>query len=347
MEQLHSYYHSKRLYLCLKFLIDLMSFNKGIQALVIFMLSAGLAQAQPIHLHGRVTDAQTGQPISAATISIAYKRLFFPTDSAGKFSITSNSLTKSDSVAFSCIGYKTVKMLVGEIDSNVVIKLLAQVNMLGEVMVGTAEPAHVNVGSKAKGSKLSVWQHVGEDKATFMEGSKNVKGIIRSVGFYLSNGHGALKGGDVTAPFRIRLFRVDSVGKPGREITNDIIVASANKDDAWFDFDLSSYRIHNPDSGFFAVFSLLSIEYYKLKPEARTNGEHGNKNEPIDTGSIHPNPVTENPADLIAPRLGVNSFTLAKPRSFHSVPTTQNMTSRWEPEYNNWEYLIRATIEPD
>ena len=62
---------------------------------------------------------------------------------------------------------------------------------------------------------------------------------------------------------------------------------------------------------------------------------------------MHHDLGTENPDDVIALRLGVNDFTLAKPRSFHSVETLQNMTWHWEAEYNNWEYLIRATIEPE
>jgi len=327
--------------------INPMSFPKGIKALFIFMLSLSLVQAQQIHLQGMVTDAQTGQPVSAATVSIAAKRLFFPADSTGRFNVINIDLVKSDSVAFSCIGYQTVRMLISEVDSNAVIKLAPQVNMLGEVKVGIADPVYIKVGSKVKSSKLSVSQHVGEDKATFMEGSKNVKGIIHTVGFYLSNGHESLKGGDVTAPFRIRLFKVDSMGKPGKEITSDIIITSAKKDDAWFDFDISSYHIHNPDGGFFVAFSLLSIKYYKLKPGARTTDEHGKKYETIDIDGIHHDLGTENAADVIAPRLGVRDFTLARPRSFHSVETLQNMRWHWEPEYNNWEYLIRATIDPD
>lgn len=306
-----------------------------------------MVKAQQVHLQGSVTDAQIGQPIPAATISIAAKRLFFPTDSAGKFNITNRDIASSDSVAFSCIGYQTIKMLVTDVANNAKIKLLPQVNMLGEVKIDNAQPVYISVGSKVKSSKLPVSQHVGEDKATFMEGSKNAKGIIHSVGFYLSNGHQGLKGGDVTAPFRIRLFEVDSVGKPGKEITNDIIIASAKKDDSWFDVDISSYHIHNPDSGFFAAFSLLSIEYYKLKPGARTADEYGNKYETIDANGVHHDLGTENPADVMAPRLGVNDFTLARPRSFHSVETLQDLRWHWEPEYNNWEYLIRATIEPD
>lgn len=337
----------QKMQICFKFVMNTMSFPKCVKALFIFMLSFSLVNAQQVHLQGSVTDLQTGQPISSATISIAAKRLLFPTDSAGRFNINNKDLAKSDSVAFSCIGYKTVKLLIGEVTKDTIIKLTPQVNMLGEVKVGTAEPVYITVGSKVRSSSLSVSQHVGEDKATFMEGSKNVKGIIHSVGFYLSNGHKGLKGGDVTAPFRIRLFQVDSTGKPGREITNDIIITSAKKDDAWFDFDISSYQIHNPDNGFFAVFSLLSIDYYKLKPGARTTDEYGNKFETIDYNGVHHDLGTENAADVIAPRLGVNSFTLASPRSFHSVETFQNMTWHWEPEYNNWEYLIRATIEPE
>lgn len=317
-----------------------------LKAFFIFSLIITAAKAQQVHLTGSITDAQTNQPIASASISVAAKRLFFPADSAGKFDIANIDLAKSDSVAFSCIGYQTAKMLIGAVETNALIKLVPQVNLLREVKVRNA-PNLINVGSKEKSSRLSVWQHTGEDKATYMEGSKNVKGTIQTVGFYLSTGRGPLDGGDVTAPFRIRLFKIDTTGKPGKEITNDIIIVSAKKDKAWFDFDISAYQIQNPDSGFFAAFSLLTIEYYKLKPGAKTTDEYGNKFETIDYNGVHHDLGTRNPADIIAPRLGVKAFTRAKPGSFHSVDTLQDMTWHWEPEYDNREYLIRATIAPD
>src|ERR1700761_1104018 len=135
-----------------------MIFPKCVKALVIFMLGVSLSNAQQIHLQGSVTDAQTGQPVSAATVSITAKRLFFPADSSGKFNIINRNLVKSDSVAFSCIGYQTFKMLIGDITDNVIIKLSPQVNMLGEVKIGNAGPVYISVGSKVKSSKLPVSQ---------------------------------------------------------------------------------------------------------------------------------------------------------------------------------------------
>jgi hypothetical protein len=302
----------------------------------IFLLNITIAHAQQIHLQGSVADAKTNQPIAAATISIQSKNFFYPADNEGKFNITTNKLTGTDSVGFSCIGYQTKKIKVGDIPSNIVIKLSPMVNMLQEVKVGINAPALIKVGSKEKGGGEWSAYLTGLDLAAFMEGSQHAKGVIQTVGFYLNSGRGdKLKGGDVTVPFRVKLFEVDTNGIPGKEITKDIIIVSAKKVGAWFDVDISAYQIQNPDSGFFAAFSLLTNEYYKLKKGAAT------ADEPL----AHNGLGASNLADFNIPRLGITLREYKTPRSYFSVENSaSNKNWHWEKTYSNHSYLIRASI---
>jgi hypothetical protein len=306
--------------------------------LVLFILNIAIARAQQVHLQGFVKDAETNQPIAAATISIRSKNLYYPADNSGRFNIEIDSLTNSDSVSFSCIGYQTKKVRTGDLSQGITIKLNLIINELQEVRINSKPIVPVNVGSKYKYGKYSVTQYPGFDQAYYMEGSKNIKGIIKSVGYYLGNGVGSIKGGDITAPFRIRIFAVDTNGMPGKELTKDIIVVHGEKNNAWFDIDISAYQIQNPDSGFYASFTLLTYEYYKLKKGVKNTDDLG----------ISYEYGANNTADIITPRLGMMHGKEKSEKSYFSVDRSfQNPNRHWQKDYFNFSYLIRATIEPE
>jgi len=314
--------------------------------LTLLLFFASRVYAQQVHLQGTITDAQTNRPIASATVSIPSQHLYFKTDIAGKFDIPSGKVTDADSIGFSCIGYQTKKLKVGDIQPNALIKLAPAVNMLQEVKVNFNAPALIKVGIQVKRAKILRSAFPGTDNATFMEGSKNIKGFIQTVGFYLGNGHGSEKGGNVTARFRIKLFEVDTDGRPGREITKDSILVSAKKSDAWFDVDISAYHIRNPDSGFFASFSLLEHQYYKVKKGVDTVDEYGHPYEIIDYSGVHHYRGVYIPADMMTPRLGIGSFDLMQ-CSYSTWTTVQDWSWHWEKEPFNLSFLIRAEIAPD
>jgi len=315
--------------------------------LTLLLFFASRVYAQQVHLQGTITDAQTNRPIASATVSIPSQHLYFKTDIAGKFDIPSGKVTDADSIGFSCIGYQTKKLKARDMLSNVIIKLAPAVNMLQEVKFNFNAPALIKVGIQVKRPKYTPAERPGTDYATFMEGSKNVKGIIQTVGFYLGNGHGSSKGGDVTARFQIKLFEVDTDGSPGKEITKDSILISAKKSDAWFDVDISAYHFRNPDSGFFASFSLLEHQFYKLRDGAIVKDEFGNINETIDYLGVHHDAGAWNIPDVITPRIGIRSIDSLRLRSYFTCNTLQDGSWHWKKTYFNFSYLIRAEIAPD
>lgn len=303
--------------------------------LITFFFCLTNTYAQQIHLQGRVNDSQTGQPIAAATISIQSKDLFYPADNAGQFDIEADSLTANDSVSFSCVGYRTNKIKSTDLYPGITIKLEPNIATLQEVKISSKPITIVEVGSRYKIGKYSIPLRPGFDQATFMDGSKNVKGIIRSVGFYLGNGIGIIKGGDITTPFRVRIFSVDTNGMPGKELTKDVIVLHGEKNNTWFDTDISAYHIQNPDSGFYASFTLLTDEYYQINKNIRNADSLNN---PYNLGGIKP-------AEIITPRLGMMPGKKKPQRSYFSAEKGFPITNRrWIKDYFNFSYLIRATI---
>jgi len=176
-----------------------------------------------------------------------------------------------------------------------------------------------------------------------MEGSKNVKGIIKTVGFFLTNGHGMFKGGDVTTPFRIRLFDVDSNGMPGKEITKDSIIVSAKKEWAWFDADISAWHIPTPDSGFFVSFSLLDHNHYKCIYKNTFTKQFSGE---YDTYGQWLSPEESADAIFNNPRICLTSNEFKKSRSYFYGYSAENNRLHWIILYNNQSYMIRAAIAP-
>jgi hypothetical protein len=284
------------------------------------MLNISIAYSQEVHLRGSVVDGKTNLPIAEATISISAKGLFYPADNKGEYNIGSDQIISQDTITISCVGYQTKKLTVRDMELYSIVKLSPMINMLKEVRIGINSPANIIVGSKAKFTGGTAGLKPGTEIAMFMAGSENIKGNIQTVCFFVSNGHSVAKGGDATAPFRVRLYGVDTSGIPGTELTKDIIIVAAKKNEEWFDVDLSAYHIKVPRNGFFVSFGLLDSTYYKLR-----------------RGYFDYN--------LASPRLGTQKTPTGECISYLG----ENTTFGWEwykSPYND-NYMIHATILKD
>lgn len=300
-----------------------------IKCLIFFLFTASFVYAQNVHLKGRVVDAKSGEPIPAATISVIEKNLFFPADNAGKFDFDSAQLTASDSVAFSCIGYKTQRIKIRDMPPNgVVVQLVPALNLLKNVNVIAGSPSTTNVGCNTRFTGGTAGLLPGYEIAMFMRGSDTVKGVIQSVGYFVSNGHSVAKGGDATAPFRVKLYEADTDGSPGMELTKDIIIVNAKKNEAWFDVDLTTYHIANPVNGFFVSFCLLDSGYYKIKEGYKFKELGGNV------------------VNFASPRLATHQLKQGECRSYRGFRSSI-FGLEWEKGPYNDDYMIRAAVVPE
>jgi hypothetical protein len=289
---------------------------------ILFLIFSLALNAQTIRLKGTIKDATTKQSIEAATLSIPDKKLFFPTNKQGAFNFSDAQITTADIIHISCIGYQTKKMSIPQLEKGGDVELQPLVVQLQEVIVGATE---IRVGSKAKHYDLTGSIMPAMDAAMFMKSAAGKKGVIKSVGFFLTDGtHGNIHG-DVTAPFRVRLFGVDSEGKPGKELTKEIIIAAASTNEQWFDINLAHLQIKNPRKGFFVSFSLLTTTYYQLRQ------------------GYLPQENLSNSADFATPRIGVTKREFSEHFSY-----TRNMdwyNGKWQEDQKS-NFMIRATITP-
>jgi hypothetical protein len=275
--------------------------------LLILLLNISIAYGQRGYLQGHVVDAQSGLPIADANICVPAKNLYYPTNNEGEFNIIDNSIAKKDSINISCVGYQTLKVKYSDLKPGGDIKLITAVKVLREVKIGLMQ-----CGSKRKLQDLWAAYHPLNEHAMFMNGSKNVKGTILSVGFYL----GSAEAGDAIAPFRVKIYDVNPDGTPGNELTKDIVIVSAKRNNAWFDVDISVYNIQNPTDGFFVAFCLIDGKNYK----------------------------SSNGTERLTPRLGMTDHEFGDARSYRGEK--KHGEWEWYKESFTYNYMIRASIVP-
>jgi len=315
--------------------------------LTLLLLVSSIVKAQQVHLQATIVDAQTNQPVPNTFVSIKLKpnssywqsdnsdkRFYYRADTMGKFNMVTDKITETDSITVSCFNYKTRVIKLSDVEAGHIIKLMRAVKN-PRVNIGQSEPVIISVGSKMqKSGKVCYNVDPGYEDAMFMHGSQDVQGTIKTVGFYVSDGRKS-ENGDATAPFRIRIFKIDTAAGPGEELTKDVIIVAAKKSNAWFDVDISAYNIENPCDGFYVAISMLDSGYYKIKKGAPTLDAMG---QPIEYGA--------DASNIIMPKLGFTEE-FEMPRSYFSINRSgENMTRHWIPDYYNRSYMIRATIMP-
>jgi hypothetical protein len=105
-----------------------------------FLLSTSLLYAQKtVTLHGTVSDAETGEPLSFVTVALNSRSAGAWTDSLGQFSFRATPVS-GDSLQVTYVGYTTQSFALNDkIDQVFQVKLIAVSGLLGEVVI-TADP---------------------------------------------------------------------------------------------------------------------------------------------------------------------------------------------------------------
>ena len=309
--------------------------------LFLFIALSSAVKAHEIHILLKVLDGKTRRPVPNTFVNVKLKpmsfqsdnsdkRFYYRADTAGKIVFVTDKLKVTDTITVSSLDYQTQVLRVKDVYQNQVINLIPLLKPQFDVNHNQV----FKVGSEKKSGKYyNTIIDPGYENAMYMHGSQEIQGIIQTVGFYLSDGKGDTKG-DVTAPFRIRLFKIDTAGAPGTELTKDIIVTSAKKSNTWCDIDISAYNIESPCEGFYVAFSLLDSGYYRIKKGAPTLDAMG---KPLEFGAV--------PANILMPRLMDTEGEFGIPESYFSLNRSlSDLTRQWQKEYYNKSYLIRATI---
>jgi hypothetical protein len=117
----------------------------------------------------------------------------------------------------------------------------------------------------------------GQQTALFIKNEKRCVGNLISSSFYLS------KKGNTDAPFRVHVYRPDSItGKPGEEMLPEMIVIKPGSGKGWYKVNLSKYRITLPSTGIYiAIEGIFPGDYDAYYTDESMNSSN-NENEPPD-----------------------------------------------------------------
>jgi hypothetical protein len=120
---------------------------------------------------------------------------------------------------------------------------------------------------------------------------------------------------------------------------------SAKREWSWFDVDISSYHIQNPDSGFFVSFSLLDYTHYRRITKIDT----GISNFSLEHVTFGQKLSAEEGGHAIFsnPRLCLTSDEFKLSRSYFYTFSAEYNELHWEKFYNNQSFMIRAAIAPE
>lgn len=205
-------------------------------------------------IKGTIRSEETGQAISYATLQIKGKPKGVVADDLGYFELTLTNMELADSLTASCMGYERRSFNSDTLlsQSEVTIFLKQQpVNIQAVTVTANKLAKKVKrVGNRGWFNRESIYLDThGQQIALFIENKQQLSGYIRKVSYHLS------KDGNSEAPFRIRIFDVDTLTHgPGNDLLSDILVVQPPEGtDGWFDIDLSEYEIYVPAQGFFVA----------------------------------------------------------------------------------------------
>jgi hypothetical protein len=225
-------------------------------------------------LKGKITDAETNEPLPYATIEIYSLRTGTIANNYGFFELSVNSKNQNhDTVAFSFLGYAKSKISVADFLSseNKIISLKLSHISLGEVVIMPKIYNTVELGVFDKKPESKQVTNVFNNKTgNYVENKKRQIGWVKSVSFYIdTEGH-------PETPFRIRIYDLyKEKNCPGDDILNENLIVSATES-GWFTVDLTNYNIQFPIDGMFVMMEWINSGnkyfYEKEMPEKRENG---------------------------------------------------------------------------
>jgi len=196
---------------------------------------------------GQIIDAETQEAIPYATIMFLKTGDGVISDYNGKFELEFNS-ENVDTLKFASIGYVSRKLATNKVLKRNVIKVTLNKDLIKVPQVDIKASDYYNkiYGNKGLVALGALYMDTnGQEVALYIKNKEKKAGLIHKIHFKLS------KKGNMDAPFRIRIYKPDSVGKPGEDILNEILVVKPETKKSWFTVDISAYDIKFPQEGLF------------------------------------------------------------------------------------------------
>lgn len=201
-------------------------------------------------MSGLLIDSVTNNPIEFANIGIVNKNKGTVSNLEGKFRIKFSKEFVSDSLTFSHVSYKTVKIPIRE-STNYIITLQPNENKLSEVIVTNKKKRHRKIGVKSYNPLL--WVRTASKENDILESAKQIKipnnktVRVKDVNFYLRKGFET-----DSAYIRINFYEILD-DRPGEKIIFEDIIQRKLIEQGWVNIDLTKYSVYLEEDFFVGI----------------------------------------------------------------------------------------------
>lgn len=207
---------------------------------------------------GYVVESGTQAPVPYVSLSLPNGKLGILADHEGYFELKLDYTLSFDSLIVSCMGYYRDTLIVAPSKSKgLFVDLRTRTYTLPEAVVRPEKYEAVSLGNKKGTATGSIYLDThGQQSALFVQNKKNIEGRLSSIAYFLS------KKGNTKAPFRVRVYNVDSAGKPGVDLIKDVIIVKPEESKGWYKVDVSHEEIDFPAEGLFiAIEGVFPDDY--------------------------------------------------------------------------------------
>lgn len=240
----------------------------------ILCLLPALCFAQKVY-DGQVIDKATEDPIPGVNVTLIKEKIGTQTNKRGYFELSSEQSLPEDTLQFSSVGYKTLKLPVSAYQPQIFITLEASSTQLNEVRIANKKKRKDIVLDKFGWYDLKDFQGVGNGHSTeavksqtalakfFTAPNANAKLLKVSLGRMdlLSAPTYAVRNKLTT--FLIHIMSQDAVtGAPGKIIFTKTV--SLNDNSLWVDIDFTNDKFVIPAKNFFIAVEWIINPYNEI-----------------------------------------------------------------------------------
>lgn len=204
------------------------------------------------YVSGTVFEDSSLRPIPYISVGLKGQSIGTIADKNGYFEFNiPYSQQKKDTILFSSLGFKRDTLIIdaGKAE-NLTLLMQAKAYAVAPVLVRPINFVRKIIGNTKDRSSGSLYLDThGQQTALFIPNKGFKHGELKTVKYYLS------KKGNSEAPFRVRIYDVDTLGLPGTDLIEDAVVVKPKHAGGWYSVDLSMLSLMIPEKGIF-----ISIE---------------------------------------------------------------------------------------
>lgn len=257
--------------------------------LFLLVVACLLADAGNIAISGRIVDAEYGNGLGGVNINLMNNAENYVTDSGGYFGMNLKNVEATDSVLFSCLGYKTIGRTLGELKTGILM-LSPQAFQLKEVTLKKRKPKTKIIngfnlkqyGDRERIPDLEERQtdmigkpFIGEDR----NGKFTTIRLVQVMQEGIFTGNLSLFRSQQRWRFRLRIIETDPSGLPtSKDLLEDRVILTVSDvdyqifDRTRFDPETNSTLFTNHDYSERLYFGMIKIDLRRYEVPYPPNG---------------------------------------------------------------------------